>query len=343
MTNPAKPISRPWRRFLRFSVRGLIVLVLVIGGWLGWIVRSARIQREAVAAIRNAGGEVNYDWEWTSGNRAPSQRTPALRWLVEVLGVDSFGRAGRVSVTPRRVVEFLARVRELQARLDGSPAATHDGAGELAGALIACKIPTAGGKSEPEPWDVRDREVVLLSLKGLTTLSSLDLRDNDLRGEPLDWLADLKLLSHLNLGATGITDSQLNSVQGLNHLSELQIDSTRVTDSGLVCLRGLGRLSVVNLARTEITDAGLRHLSDLRNLWELDLDGTRITDAGLVHLERLTKLCYLELRGTGVTDAGLVHLKGLTKLSRLCLHDTHVTDAGVNDLQKTLPNLHILR
>ena len=49
---PAVPVARPWRRFLRFSVRGLIVLVLVIGVWLGWLVRSARIQREAVAAIR---------------------------------------------------------------------------------------------------------------------------------------------------------------------------------------------------------------------------------------------------------------------------------------------------
>jgi internalin A len=37
-------------------VRGLILLVLVVGVWLGWIIRSARIQREAVAAIQRAGG-----------------------------------------------------------------------------------------------------------------------------------------------------------------------------------------------------------------------------------------------------------------------------------------------
>ena len=34
MTDQAKPISRPWRSFPRFSVRGLVVLVLVIGGGL---------------------------------------------------------------------------------------------------------------------------------------------------------------------------------------------------------------------------------------------------------------------------------------------------------------------
>ena len=46
MTDQAKPASRPWRRFLRFSVRGLIVVVLVIGIGLGLAVRivhSARI------------------------------------------------------------------------------------------------------------------------------------------------------------------------------------------------------------------------------------------------------------------------------------------------------------
>jgi hypothetical protein len=45
-----------WRKFLRFSVRGLIVLVLVIGAALGWFVRGARTQRDAVAAIERAGG-----------------------------------------------------------------------------------------------------------------------------------------------------------------------------------------------------------------------------------------------------------------------------------------------
>jgi hypothetical protein len=55
---------------LRFSVRGLIVLVLVVGGWLGWTVRSSRIQRDAVAAIRKADRSVSYDWEYCDGETA---------------------------------------------------------------------------------------------------------------------------------------------------------------------------------------------------------------------------------------------------------------------------------
>jgi hypothetical protein len=35
MSDQTKDVARPWRRFLRFSVRGMIVLVMVVGGWLG--------------------------------------------------------------------------------------------------------------------------------------------------------------------------------------------------------------------------------------------------------------------------------------------------------------------
>jgi hypothetical protein len=35
-------VSRPRRKYLRVSVRGLIILVLSLGAGLGWMVRSAR-------------------------------------------------------------------------------------------------------------------------------------------------------------------------------------------------------------------------------------------------------------------------------------------------------------
>jgi len=42
---PAGTVSRSWRRYPRFSVRGLIVLVLAIGAKMGWILRSATLAR----------------------------------------------------------------------------------------------------------------------------------------------------------------------------------------------------------------------------------------------------------------------------------------------------------
>ena len=51
--------GQPARRFrthrLRLSVRAMLLLVLLIGGGLGWLIRGARIQREAVAEIKRKG------------------------------------------------------------------------------------------------------------------------------------------------------------------------------------------------------------------------------------------------------------------------------------------------
>ncbi len=82
-----EPASRPWRRFLRFSVRGLSVLVLVIAAGMGWIVRQARIQREAVAAINKAGGSVYYDSDPNPGSSR--KQLPGWKKLIgEYVGID---------------------------------------------------------------------------------------------------------------------------------------------------------------------------------------------------------------------------------------------------------------
>jgi hypothetical protein len=85
-----------WRWFpTRLSVRVLLATVLVLGCGLGWAARLARLadaQREAVAVISRAGGEVETDekytiinqWSWSPrGSWWPG-------WLVGRLGRDLF-------------------------------------------------------------------------------------------------------------------------------------------------------------------------------------------------------------------------------------------------------------
>ena len=88
---PAGPVPRSWRRYLRFRVRVLIVLVLLIGRGdeLG---RPQRPNpRDAVAAIKNAGGTVFYDWQWSSGESIVGGKPWAPEWLTDPIGVDYFG------------------------------------------------------------------------------------------------------------------------------------------------------------------------------------------------------------------------------------------------------------
>src|SRR6516225_2413481 len=115
MSSPSDRVSRPWRRFLRFSVRGLILIVIVLGAGLGWIVRQAHIQRDAVAAIRKAGGSVTYDWEFDNGKFLPGGKPWAPSWLVDLIGVDFFDRVTLVDLrqAPRLPDTVLAEVGRL--------------------------------------------------------------------------------------------------------------------------------------------------------------------------------------------------------------------------------------
>jgi hypothetical protein len=88
VTEQANLSPHPGRRFRRLSVRGLIVLVMVIGGGTGWYIRSARLQREAVAAIEKVGGAVSYDWQWKSGKYSSRSAPWVPNWLVEHVGID---------------------------------------------------------------------------------------------------------------------------------------------------------------------------------------------------------------------------------------------------------------
>ena len=96
----ASPVSRQSRSLLRSSVRGLIVVVLLIGAGLGWLVRSARIQRDAVAAIQVAGGRVQYNWEWRNVKYDSERRPIVPKFLVDFVGADFFGHVIDVWLSP---------------------------------------------------------------------------------------------------------------------------------------------------------------------------------------------------------------------------------------------------
>jgi hypothetical protein len=250
MNDQAKYVSRPWRRFLRFSVRGLIVVALAVGGWLGcWQVRSARIQREAVAAVRNAGGSVAYNWEPANGKPIAGATPWAPRKFVDLLGIDYFGHVTHVKFF-RSVL--LAKVDELQRRLDAGY--YHPLLRGKSDEPIAC------GLSEHVDWPHTPNKALVPLLKGLTQLADLDLRSIDLGGDRLELLAEFTDLSRLDLGNTRLSDGGLVHLRSLTKLTRLKLDHNHISDAGLVHLKALRHLSEFYLEDTQVTDAGVREL-----------------------------------------------------------------------------------
>jgi internalin A len=277
---PIHPTKRMLRSYLRFSLRTLIVVVLLAGGMLGWIVHRAHVQRDAVAAIKRAGGTVHYDWESHSDGSFRSSAKPwAPKWLVDLVGIDYFGHVARIDLPTKGSDGDLIKIGRLSGlwnlNLDFSP------------------VTDAG----------------LANLKGLTDLERLYLPLTKVGDAGLVQLQGLKGLRQLGFYDNAITDEGLANLAGLTNLEYLILDGTRVTDSGLAHLKGLKNLTRLSLNRTPVGDAGLVNLQHLTHLTELYVSQTRITDGGLKHLQGMKSLKELILEGTQVSDAGVLELQ----------------------------------
>jgi hypothetical protein len=225
----AKNGSRRGLSVARVSVRGFMVLVLATGAGLGWMVRTARIQREAVAAIKQAGGSVAYDWEWNHGSAVPRSKIWPPKRLVDLLGFDYLGNvtAVRLSLgsTPAtdKVLAQVANLHRLQ-RLD----------------LSSSPVTDAG----------------LAHLKDLTNLVALNLNNTEVTDAGLAHLSGLTNLTQIDLGFTQITDAGLIHLNAMSKLSAVYVTDTPVTDAGVGHLTRLANLSHVDLGFTRVTDAG---------------------------------------------------------------------------------------
>jgi hypothetical protein len=215
---------------VRFSVRALIVLVLLIGAGLGWLVRSAHVQRDAVAAIRRAGGSVSYDWEWNNGKSVPGGKPWAPKWLVDLIGVDYFAHVTSVWLQPAAIdgaiveVGHLTQLERLQ--------------------LVGGSVSDAG----------------LAHLKGLTNLTILFLLDTQVSDAGLMHLKGLTRLSSLDLKDTHVTDAGLAHLKGLTKLSVLDLERTQISDAGLAHLNGLTKVRNIDLTGTQVTQRGVQEL-----------------------------------------------------------------------------------
>jgi len=248
-TTNAVEVTKPKRRWLRFSLRTLMVLVLAISmplAWLGMKVRRANEQRSAVEAIRAVGGYVEYDHEYKlcyfheqmSGPSIPfglseDPPPPGPVWLRRLFGDGLFAEVVYVegSDDADRIVSHVEQLPYLRHLLVG--VASQD-----------CPVTDAS----------------LVQVKGLTRLKTLRLFHTRVTDAGLVHLRGLSQLESLELCGTKVTDAGLVHVQGLPRLQMLDLRSTQVTDTGLGYVRGLPQLKAVILGDTRVTDVGIRRL-----------------------------------------------------------------------------------
>ncbi len=106
------------------QTRAIVAIALVIATLFGWREYLIHTQRNAVAAIRRAGGGVVYDWELQNARTLrQSARSDLRAWLVRALGPDLTGHVVAVNLNVRKdgiansVLEQVGRLSRLETLL----------------------------------------------------------------------------------------------------------------------------------------------------------------------------------------------------------------------------------
>ena len=302
------------------SLRVLMLLILLAAVGLGWKVNRAHTQARAVARIKEAGGEVMYDYQFDGTYPYKPNASPwAPAWLQRMIGDEYFQEVTSVQFGGKTTDDQFAPVAELDRLLEF----------QLGPSMMGGRSTVTGSG--------------LVHLRRLKSLRSVEIRGLRVTDGALVHLARLPHLKKLSLrDITGITNAGMAHVGKMSELCDLTLSSPAITDAGITQLLALRHLQ--KLWIRPITDAGLEHIAGLIGLQDLDLSFTEITDAGLSRLKNMKNLHTLNLSfAHRISDTGLRHLQALHSLRKLNLDYTWVSDTEVAATRAANPALVVSR
>lgn len=224
-------LNQPKRRWMRFSLRTLLLLVLFVSIGLTWLkikMNQARQRRAVVEAIEKAGGAVNYDY---FAGRGPSDSS-VPHWAREFFGDDFF-------------FDVVAADSYHQSTFD-------DNAAAYLKELTKLKV--------IELYGTQLTDAGFAHLEGLTNVEMLLLTDEQITDAGLAHFRRLTKLKLLVLTGTQVTGAGLKHLEGLTNLEGLSLKDTKVSDAGLPHLAALTKLNGLDLSGTQVTDAGVTTL-----------------------------------------------------------------------------------
>ncbi|MFO0897066.1 MAG: hypothetical protein U0836_06495 [Pirellulales bacterium] len=205
-TPEAPPVPRRgWRRFSRFSLRGLLLLTTLAALQLGWSVERARRQQRAVAAVQAIGGYVSFAQGHSSVAEA-EQPDWRPHWAPEWIPDQYLQRPEGVWVP-------------------GSDATDFSFLGDLPTLKTACLL-------NCQHFDDADLRL-LVRAKGLRLVS---LVGSGISNAGVAELQRLPKLQILQLRGTRIDDRAIPYLRKLRSLAELDVFDTDLSRAGVAQL-----------------------------------------------------------------------------------------------------------
>ena len=220
----------PGRSWLRFGLRGLLVLLTIACIWLAVVFNQCRRQRLAIEAITKAGGIVGFDYQFESPSKdAPPPGPP---WLRQIVGDELFRTPVHVEIRGEGIDD----------------------------ALLAKHL--AGVQSTQFLFIQSDRvtDATLARLARLPNVDMLHLKCGQISDAGLAHLGSMKQLESLGIDCPRITDAGASHLSGLKSLEVLRLNSPQLTPDGIRRLKGLDRLRYFRSVRDPANDGLLEAL-----------------------------------------------------------------------------------
>jgi hypothetical protein len=311
------------RRFpTRISLRTLMLLVLVVGGGLGWY--SLQRQREArrqwvIDTIQASHPSIDFDGQGIS----------RILWFGGAANASAFAQ----NELKADQIDALGACDRLRDLMMVSSVMTDPGLAKLADDHLLERLYC---------WQPRITDAGVKHLARLRRLKKLELlRAPDLTDASLKHLAGLSDLEEINLAGARITGSGFVDLAGLRQLTALVVPNAALDDAGLANLGRLTQLRQLYVGGGAYTDAGLASLSNLTGLTELGIGSEACTDAGLAQLVRLANLRKLQITGPRITDAWLDRIAAMKSLRQVLIDGGQVSDEAIERLHRALPEAQI--
>ncbi len=264
-----RSLSNLRRRVYRvcFSVRGMTIGVLILGGFIGPMILRARSQRAAVQAILSLGGRIAYDWQcferedgtWEEHDGEPGW---LARSTIRMFGPDAFGRVAKVhlkaTLTNRIAPEFKPQVEATLAALETL--------------------------RDLRSLDLEESDIDTASLrhvKALRHLTHLGIQvdfhpSGRVEAAGLQYLKDLRELRDLDLSGVEFRDQDLSPLYHVGTVRRLTLFGHSITDDGMKIVAKLPGLRSLKLSEVLVTNEGIGYLHD-SHITELDVDVRRFT------------------------------------------------------------------
>ena len=335
--------SDPKRRWSRFSLRGLMVLVTLsagLFGWFAWRLERGHGEDQAAEAIVRAGGDVAYINQFHGGVSWLTPLPPRTTWYgtgsQRVFGTDPFRRIVSVELHDDDSISLLSKhsLTGLEiVSLNGGAAVTDEGLSHLRGRKQLRVLNLEGS-------DVTDDG--LENIRGCKRLEELWLCNTRVSDAGLPGIARLHSLSVLDIRGTQISDDGLKVVAAMPELWLLYLDSATLTDEGLWNLRRSPSLHDLWLGEQSSAKFDLGILAEFPALESLTLNGPLVTDDRLAPLAGNKQITHLKLQNcTGLTDESLSILAQMPNLQTLDLDFPPFTPAAINEFKAKKPTCTI--